>query len=111
MTEKIKLTVDVTKELDFGAKSEEEICFGDFKFKITKVKSRNCKFFTCRKVSAQLAVFSSSCHRSPEKVCGPYEAGQAYGQPEKSLSIYLAKTGNTQKMRSKKSECMAFIES
>ena len=44
MTEKIKLTIDVTKELDFGAKSEEEICFGDFKFKITKVNGQNCQF-------------------------------------------------------------------
>ena len=44
MTEKIKLTVEVTKELDFGAKSEEEISFGDFKFKITKVNGQNCHF-------------------------------------------------------------------
>ena len=36
-TEKIQLTVEITKELDFGAKAEEEISFGDFNLKIPAV--------------------------------------------------------------------------
>ena len=36
-TEKIKLTVEIVKELDLESKPEEEISFGDLSFKITKV--------------------------------------------------------------------------